>query len=57
MRHPKPGRLGKSVVASALLGAGGLFYAREVETRRVEVVGLTLTLPRLAQEFDGYRLV
>jgi hypothetical protein len=57
VRPPKRGRLGKSVATSALLGAGGLFYAREVETRRVEVVGLTLTLPRLAQAFDGYRLV
>jgi len=51
------GRLGKFIAASALLGAGGLLYAREVETRRVEVVRLTLTLPRLAPEFDGYRLV
>jgi predicted MPP superfamily phosphohydrolase len=57
VRHPKRGRLGKSIAASALLGAGGLFYAREVETRRVEVVSLTLTLPRLDREFDGYRLV
>ncbi len=51
------GRLGKSVAATALLGAGGLLYAREVETRRIEVVSLTLTLPRLAPEFDGYRIV
>lgn len=57
VRHPERGRLGKSIAASAFLGAGGLFYAREVETRRVEVVSLTLTLPRLAPEFDGYRLV
>jgi uncharacterized protein len=57
MRHPILGRLGKSIVASALLGAVGLFYTRVVETRRVEVVDLPLTLPRLAQEFDGYRLV
>ena len=57
MRHPQHGRLGKAIAASALLGAGGLIYAREVETRRVEVVGLTLTLPRLDREFDGYRIV
>ena len=57
VRHSKPGRLGRSIAASALLGAGGVLYAREVETRRVEVVSLTLTLPRLASEFDGYRLV
>ena len=41
----------------ALVGAGGLLYAREVETRRVEVRPVELTLPRLAPEFDGYRLV
>ena len=40
----------------ALAGAGGLLYAREVETRRVEVRPVELTLPRLAPEFDGYRL-
>jgi predicted MPP superfamily phosphohydrolase len=45
------------VAAAALLCAGGLIYAREVETRRVEVKSVTLTLPRLAPEFDGYRLV
>jgi predicted MPP superfamily phosphohydrolase len=45
------------VAAAALLGAGGLLYAREVETRRVEVRPVELTLPRLAPEFDGYRLV
>ena len=53
-------RLGKAAAASALLGfacAGGLLYAREVEPRRVEVVHLALTLPRLAPGFDGYRLV
>jgi uncharacterized protein len=43
--------------ASSLLGVCGLLYAREVETRRVEVNPVTLTLPRLAPEFDGYRLV
>jgi uncharacterized protein len=57
VRYSKFGTLGKSVAASVLLGMGGLFYAREVEPRRVEVVDLTLTLPRLAQGFDGYRLV
>jgi uncharacterized protein len=44
-------------VAAATALLGGLFYAREVETRRVEVRPVTLTLPRLAPEFDGYRLV
>jgi len=51
------GRLVKGAAATALLGAGGLLYAREVETRLVELVRLTLTLPRLAPPFDGYRLV
>ena len=57
VRHPKRGRFRKFIAAAGILGAGGLFYAREVETRRVEVVSLTITLPRLAPEFDGYRLV
>jgi len=57
VRHPKRGRFRKFVAAAGILGAGGLFYAREVETRRVEVISLTVTLPRLAPEFDGYRLV
>ena len=43
--------------AAALIGAGGLLYAREVEPRRLEVVRLELTLPRLAATFDGYRIV
>jgi predicted MPP superfamily phosphohydrolase len=43
--------------AAALLGAGGLLYAREVEPRLLEVVRLELTLPRLAAAFDGYRVV
>jgi predicted MPP superfamily phosphohydrolase len=46
---------GRVAVAAALLG--GLVYAREVETRRVEIKPLTLTLPRLSPEFDGYRVV
>ena len=42
---------------AALLCAGGLLYAREVEPRWLEVVRLELTLPRLAAPFDGYRVV
>ena len=55
----KPGsKRGRTTAATmALVGAGGLLYAREVETRRVEVRPVELTLPRLAPEFDGYRLV
>jgi len=42
----------------ALAGAvGGLVYAREVEPYRVVVERITLTLPRLAPSFDGYRVV
>ena len=36
---------------------GWLLYARQVETRRLEVKRVALTLQRLAPEFDGYRLV
>ena len=42
-------------VAAALLAV--FLYAREVETRRVEVRHVALTLPRLSPEFDGYRVV
>ena len=48
---------GKVAAALALVGAGCYLYGREVEIHRVEVKHLTLTLPRLAPEFDGYRLV
>ena len=51
------GRVRRLAGAAALVGAGGLFYAREVEPRRLEVVWLELTLPRLAAAFDGYRVV
>ena len=50
-------RLRKLAAVSALLSAGGLVYAREVEPRWVEVARLELTLPRLAPKFDGYRVV
>lgn len=49
--------LGRLVAGAAVVGAGGLVYAREVEPRRLEVVRLDLTLPRLAAAFDGYRIV
>ena len=59
MRRPARGALrknpGKVAAAAGLLG--GYLYGREVEVRRVEITRLTLTLPRLAPEFDGYRLV
>jgi uncharacterized protein len=44
-----------AVLGSAL--AGGLLYAREVEPYWLKVERLTLTLPRLASPFDGYRIV
>ncbi len=50
------GRGARRVAAATLLGTGGLLYAREVEPRWVEVRRVELTLPRLAPEFDGYRV-
>ena len=43
----------------AALGAlllGGLVYARKVEPENVEVVPVSLILPRLDTRFDGYRI-
>ena len=53
---PRRGIL-RLAAGAALAGAGGLLYAREVEPRRLEVVRLGLKLPRLAEAFDGYRIV
>lgn len=39
------------------MGVGGLLYAREIETRWLEVRPVEITLPRLAPEFDAYRVV
>ncbi len=50
-------RLVRLAAGAALLGAGGLLYAREVEPRLLEVVRPELALPRLAAAFDGYRIV
>ncbi|CAN5707085.1 metallophosphoesterase [soil metagenome] len=50
-------KLAIGALGGTLVGAGGLVYAREIETRWLEVVPVTLALPRLAPEFDGYRLV
>ncbi len=46
-----------SAVATTISGVGGFAYMHEVEPDWVEVVRLTLTLPRLDAAFDGYRLV
>ncbi len=42
---------------AGLLGLATLAYARYVEPQWVEVVHQELTLPRLAPEFDGYKIV
>ncbi|MBA3794561.1 MAG: metallophosphoesterase, partial [Rubrobacter sp.] len=47
----------KMAAGAALIGAMGLVYAREIEPRWIEVKSVELTLPRLAPEFDGYRIV
>ena len=46
-----------ATLGSVLLAAGGLAYAREVEPYRIAAERVTLTLPRLAPSFDGYRFV
>lgn len=50
-------RLVTAALGGTVVGAAGLIYAREVETRWLEVVPVTLTLPRLGREFEGYRVV
>jgi predicted MPP superfamily phosphohydrolase len=47
------GGLGGAVAA----GGGGLAYATQIEPNWLAVEHLTLTLPRLAAPFDGYRVV
>jgi predicted MPP superfamily phosphohydrolase len=49
----------RRTLLGAALGAaflGGLGYAREVEPAAVEVVPVSLVLPRLDARFDGYRI-
>lgn len=38
------------------MGAGSLTYAYDIEPTWIEVVRLSLTLPRLSPAFDGYKL-
>lgn len=52
MRRPA-----RAALAAAVVGAGCLLYAREIEPRRLEVVRLEPVLPGLAAAFDGYRIV
>ena len=51
------GTFRKAAAGTALLCAAGAVYAREVEPRWIEVKTVELLLPRLAPEFDGYRIV
>ncbi|MBA2693211.1 MAG: metallophosphoesterase [Rubrobacter sp.] len=41
---------------AALASAGGLYYASKVEPMNVEIKEVSLVLPRLSAEFDGYRV-
>jgi predicted MPP superfamily phosphohydrolase len=50
----------RRILPGAALGGallGGLVYAREIEPSWVALERVTLTLPRLAPPFDGYRIV
>ena len=49
-------KLGALALASGVVGAGALGYARQVEPEWVEVTQRTLRLPRLDPAFDGFRL-
>jgi len=44
-------------LGTAVLGVGGLVYARSVEPEWIEVTRQRVVLPRLAAAFRGYRLV
>ena len=46
-----------TVIGGTLMGISGLFYAREIAPENIEVVNMSLTLPRLTPSFDGYRVV
>ncbi len=46
-----------ALAASGIVGAAGLAYAAGIEPRWVEVVRLRVEMPRLASQFDGYRIV
>lgn len=50
-------RSSKAALIGATLLAGGLFYAQKIEPQNVEVKSISLVLPRLDKEFDGYRIV
>jgi predicted MPP superfamily phosphohydrolase len=48
-----------SVLGTGLLGGGGslCYYTNQVEPGLVEITRVPVTLPHLAPEFDGYRIV
>ncbi len=45
-----------SALGTGLLGIGGFIYTNKVEPGWVEITQVSLTLPHLASEFDGYRI-
>jgi predicted MPP superfamily phosphohydrolase len=49
--------LGGGLLGTAALGVGGYTYASTIEPGWVSIEQIELTLPRLAQPFDGFRLV
>ena len=49
--------LGYTLAVSGIGGAAGLVYATFIEPRWIDVVRLSVEMPRLAPEFDGYRVV
>ena len=44
-------------ISGTLAGMSVLFYAYKVAPENIDVTGVSLTLPRLASSFDGYRIV
>ena len=42
---------------TGVVGAGGLGYSRALEPAWIDIASVKLTLPRLAEEFHGYRIV
>jgi uncharacterized protein len=50
-------RVSLGAALGAAVGAGVLLYSRYVEPYWIAVERVTLTLPRLAPPFDGYRIV
>jgi predicted MPP superfamily phosphohydrolase len=46
-----------TAIGGTLASMSGLFYAYKIAPENVEVTNVSLTLPRLAPPFDGYRIV